>query len=231
MHISIIVPIYNEGKIIKSNIKKIYSFFENRFSFEIIVIDDCSKDDSLVNLKSINLKYLKIFSNNKNMGKGYSIIRGINKSSGDIILTTDADLSATIIEFDKLMLCYNKGYSIVIGSRSKKNSKINIKQSLFRVFLGKVFNLLVRVILGLDYKDTQCGFKLYNSNKIKSIVKLCKINRFCSDVEILYLEKIKKISVIEEGIVWNDNNNSSVKLINDPINMFYDLLKIKFTKY
>ncbi|MDC0498728.1 glycosyltransferase [Alphaproteobacteria bacterium] len=231
MHISIIIPIYNEANIIQDNLKKIYNFFEDSFQYEIIVVDDCSSDDSLAKIKSMSIENLKIFSNDKNKGKGYSIIRGIENSKGDIILTTDADLSADIDEFNKLLLFIKKGYSIVIGSRSKKNSIINIKQNFNRIFLGKAFNLLVRLILGLNYKDTQCGFKLYKSNKLKSIIKLCKIDRFCSDVEILYLAKLKKISVIEEGIIWNDNENTSVKLLTDPLNMFYDLLRIRFTRY
>lgn len=231
MHISIIIPVYNEANIIQDNLKKICNFFEDSFQYEIIIVDDCSSDNSLAKIKSMSLGNLKIFSNDKNKGKGYSIIRGIENSKGDIILTTDADLSADIDEFNKLLLFIKKGYSIVIGSRSKKNSKINIKQNFNRIFLGKAFNLLVRLILGLNYKDTQCGFKLYKSNKLKSIIKLCKIDRFCSDVEILYLAKLKKISVIEEGIIWNDNENTSVKLLTDPLNMFYDLLRIRFTRY
>ena len=179
----------------------------------------------------LNEDVIKIISNKKNEGKGYSINKGIMHSKGNMILTTDADLSAEIEEFNKLFLFYEKGYSIVIGSRSKKNSIINVKQSFYRILQGKIFNLLVRLVLGLNFKDTQCGFKLYDSNKIKSIIKLCQVNRFCTDVEILYIARLNKISVIEEGIVWNDNESSSVKLLTDPINMFYDLFKIKFTKY
>ena len=129
MHISIVIPIYNEGIIIQENLNKIYKFFENKFQFDIIVIDDCSTDNSLTNLKSMTFGNLKILSNNKNKGKGYSINRGIAHANGDVILTTDADLSADIDEFNKLLLFIKKGYSIVIGSRSKKNSKINIKQN------------------------------------------------------------------------------------------------------
>ena len=118
-----------------------------------------------------------------------------------------------------------------MGSRSKANAVINIKQNILRISLGIVFNFLVKIILGLNYSDTQCGFKLYDSIKIKSIINLCKVDRFCADVEILYLAKLKNISVYEEGIIWNDNKNSKVKLLNDPINMFFDILKIKFRKY
>tara|TARA_B100000965_G_C19588724_1_gene756995 strand:+ start:1989 stop:2684 length:696 start_codon:yes stop_codon:yes gene_type:complete len=231
MHISIIVPIFNEGNIIKSNIKKIIIFFEKNYKFEIIIVDDGSSDDTKIILDSLNDKRIKILSNKKNKGKGYSIKKGIEASLGNVILTTDADLSAEIAEFNKLILKYNRGYSFVIGSRSKENSVINIKQNFLRISLGIAFNVLVKIILGLKYSDTQCGFKLYDSIKIKSIIHLCRVDKFCADVEILYLAKKNNISVYEEGIIWNDNKNSKVRLLNDPINMFFDLLRIKFRKY
>lgn len=231
MHISVVIPIYNEGNIIKNNISTIENFFDRKFLYEIIVVNDCSTDNTLNILNSINSKNIKILNNKLNKGKGYSLKKGIKASSGEVILTTDADLSANITEYNKLIKKFNEGYSFVIGSRSKLNSEIKIKQNLFRIFLGKVFNILVNLILGLNYRDTQCGFKMYDAKQIKSIINFCKVNRFCTDVEILYLAKIKNISVFEEGISWNNNRNSSVSLIYDPIIMFVDLLKIKLGKY
>ena len=194
-------------------------------------MDDGSKDNTLEILKSIKEDTIKILFNHKNRGKGYSIKRGIENSSGNIILTTDADMSANIEEFNKLLIKLNTGYDFVIASRSQNNSVIEIKQNMVRIFIGASFNFLVKTIVGLNYKDTQCGFKLYNSIKIKSFIHLCKVNRFCADVEILYVAKLKKISVYEEGVIWNDNKNSKVSLIKDPINMFLDLIKIRFRKY
>ena len=94
-----------------------------------------------------------------------------------------------------------------------------------------MFNFLIRLILGLKYKDTQCGFKLYDKSKLNSIISYCKVDRFCSDVEIIYLAKLNNIQIYEQGITWIDEKKSSVKLISDPINMFKDLIKIKFSKY
>ncbi len=231
MHISIIIPIYNEGNIIKDNIEKIEHFFENKYKYEIIVIDDGSIDNCLSILKSLASNKIKILSNKTNLGKGYSLKRGIIEAKGEIILTMDADLSAPLSEFEKLLAKYSPKNQFVIGSRNKKNSKLNHKQSFLRFFLGVIFNFLIKLILGLNYKDTQCGFKLYDAKKIKSIIKLCRINRFCIDVEILYLSKLKLITVYEEGIKWNYNNKSTVKLMFDPLNMFIDLIKIRFKKY
>ena len=96
MHISIIVPIYNEGNIIKSNIKKISNFFKKNYDYEIILIDDGSKDNTLEVLNSIKGDRVKVLFNQTNKGKGYSIKKGIEHSKGKIILTTDADMSARI---------------------------------------------------------------------------------------------------------------------------------------
>ena len=221
MFISIIIPFYNEKDVLEKNIKDIYNFFLNKYKFEIIVVDDGSDDNSYSIFKSLNLNNLKVFRNKVNMGKGYSIVKGVDNSIGDLMLITDADLSAPINEFEKLYLKYNEGYKFVIGSRSKKNSNIDLKQSLIRIFLGKVFNLFVFLILGLKYQDTQCGFKLFDGKKIKSITHLCRVKRFCIDVEILYLAKINNIETFEEGIIWKDNSNSSVKLLRDPFNMLF----------
>ena len=231
MKLSIIIPGYNEGSILKKNIEIIEKFFKNKFKFEIIVIDDGSTDNSLSILNTIKSKNFKLLSNQINSGKGYSIKRGINESTGEIILTTDADLSAPIGEFNKLYKKYSEKIPFVIGSRNKSNSVLNYKQNYSRDILGKIFNYLTKLILNLNYRDTQCGFKLYNSNKIKSIIKLCDVNRFCIDVEILYLASLKSIQVFEEGIEWNYNTKRTVKLLVDPLNMFIDLVKIRLKKY
>ena len=165
------------------------------------------------------------------MGKGYSITKGIIKSKGSLILITDADLSAPIDEFLKLKQYIGPKYNFVIGSRGKKDSKIRIKQNIIRIIMGETFNLFVRKILKLDYKDTQCGFKLFQGDKVRDIINSCRVNGFCIDVEILFLAKKYNISVYEKGITWNNDSRSSVNLISDPLSMFIDLIKIRFRKY
>ncbi len=231
MFISIIIPIYNENDILEKNILKINDYFQGKYKFEIILINDGSTDNSLNILNSLNLKNLVILNNANNYGKGYSIIRGILKSKGDLILQTDADLSAPISEFSKLYYKLSEGYDFVIGSRSNKNSNVETKQNIIRIFLGQTFNKITKLLLGLSYQDTQCGFKLYNSIKIKKIINLCIVKKFCIDVEILYLASINNFKVFEMGIIWNDKKNSKVNLLIDPLNMFFDLIKIKFNNY
>ncbi len=231
MYISIIVPVYNENLILQKNLIQIFNFFQDQFKFEIIVVNDGSTDSCHETIKKMDLKNLKLINNKRNMGKGYSIINGIKNSSGDVVLITDADLSTPIIEFNKLIKIYQKGYDFVIGSRGQIDSDIKVRQNYLRILMGETFNLLVRLILNLKYKDTQCGFKLFNGDKIREIAYFCKLRGFCIDVEILYLAKLKKIGVFEKGIIWNNDTSSSVNLFKDPLLMFIDLIKIKLNKY
>ena len=231
MFISVIIPIYNENKILKKNIIEINNYFSTKYNFEIIAIDDASTDNSLEILKSINIKNLVILKNKVNLGKGFSIIRGIKKTTGNLILVTDADLSAPISEFNQLLKKINEGYDFVIGSRNKKESQVTLKQGIIRIIFGKCFNIIIKIILGLKFNDTQCGFKLFDAEKLKKISSKCYVSRFCIDVEILYLSKLLNINVYEEGIIWNNNKDSSVRIIRDSINMFFDILKIRFRKY
>jgi len=228
MYLSIIVPIYNEKNILIKNINEIYNYFNNKFEFEIIIVNDGSKDGSDKILSKLKINNLTIISNKVNKGKGYSILKGITESKGELILFTDADLSTPINEFNKLMTKYKKGYDLVIGSRSKNNSNVKIRQSLLRIIMGKIFNFFIKFFLGLQYQDTQCGFKLFNAKKIKLISKMCKVNRFCIDVEILFLAKKLNYNVFEQGVIWINDTSSSVNVFFDSLNMFVDLIKIRF---
>lgn len=231
MQLSILIPIYNENRILEKNINEILHYFLNKFDFEIIIINDGSTDNSNEILKKFTLHNIKIINNTKNEGKGASIRKGVKNCKGDLILISDADLSTPINQFSVLYKKYLEGYDFVIGSRSKSNSKILVKQKKMRVVAGVIFNYLVKIILGLKYHDTQCGFKLFNKQKLNNIINFCDVNRFCIDVEILFLAKKFNYKIFEIGIVWKNDFKSSVSLIKDSLMMFCDLIKIRLKKY
>lgn len=227
MEISVVIPAYNEGKIIGKNISKIISFLENKkFNYEIIVVDDCSKDGTSDIVKDFNSKKIVLLRNKKNMGKGHSIKRGILNAKKDLILFSDADLSTPIEELDSL-LRYIDDYDIVIGSRGEK-SIIKIKQPIYRRIAGKMFPILVNFIVLKGIRDTQCGFKLFRKNLAKDIFKKQRIDGFCFDVEILYLAKNAGYKIKEVSVTWSNRADSKVNPIIDPIKMFIDLIRIKY---
>ena len=227
MYLSVIVPYYNEKTYISDSLRKINNFFKNKFEFEIILVDDSGNKDFKNNFFDSKINNLKIIENNKNFGKGYSLKKGINASQGELILLTDADLSTPIKDFEKLHSFYKDGYSIVIGSRNVLNSDIKKERPLKRKIVGRLFNILLKLILKLNYNDTQCGFKLFNSKIIKKIIRNSFVNRFCIDPELLYIATKEKLKVKEVGIEWSYTYDSSVDLKKDIINMFFDLIKIR----
>lgn len=175
-----------------------------------------------------NLKNGKIYilDNKVNKGKGFSVRRGVIVSKGQYVLFSDADLSTPMEEFEKLLTHLKNGYNIAIGSRGLKDSKIIVRQNKLREYMGKIFNILVRIITNLKYKDTQCGFKCFDRKSVNSIFPYLKINGFSFDIEILYLAKKFGLKVSEIPIRWINKNNSKVSTIRAPIKMFIDLVRI-----
>ena len=231
MYLSVIIPYFNEKNHIIDNLIEINNYFRNKFEFEIIIIDDSGKNNFKKNfsknLLTNFINNLTIIENKKNYGKGYSIKKGVKKSKGKIILFTDADLSTPIKEFEKLYSFYKHNYKIVIGSRNQLNSIIKKEKTLLRKILGRLFNIYIRVILNLNYKDTQCGFKLFDSLSMKKIIDKSFVERFCIDPEILYIASKTNLKIKEVGIEWSDDWNSSLELRKDIFNMFLDVIKIR----
>lgn len=228
MEISIIIPAYNEEKIIRKSISKVIEFLEHeKIEYELIVVDDCSTDRTGVIIKNFNSKKVILIKNKNNMGKGCAIKEGILNAKKDLILFSDADLSTPIKELSNL-LKYIDDYDIVIGSRRIDGSLIKIKQPFYRTIPGRIFPILVNLMILRGIKDTQCGFKLFKRNAAKDIFQKQRIKGFCFDVEILYLAKKAGYKIKEVPITWNNSADSKVNIIADPIKMFIDLLKIWF---
>jgi dolichyl-phosphate beta-glucosyltransferase len=233
MEISIVIPAYNEEKRIGKTLKKVYEYFkEKKIEFEIIVVDDGSNDKTveIVEKFSFDKKEIRILKHEKNMGKGAAVKTGILNAKGELILFTDADLSTPIEEFEKLKKEIENGYDIAIGSRGLKDSKIVIPQPFYRRIIGKIFPFLVRLIVINDFKDTQCGFKLFKKEAGKKIFSQLKTNGFAFDVEVLARGKKENFKIIEVPVVWINSPYSSVKIFKDSFKMFISLLKIRSGK-
>jgi len=231
MHLSIIIPAHNEAERMGATLSEIYDFLSTKdYDYEIIIVDDGSADETVSNAKKSQLfkEYkLGVIKNWVNMGKGFSVKRGILAARGDYILFTDADLSTPIKELNNLFDCMEEGYDIVIGSRGVKESIIKIHQPWYRERMGRIFNFFVKLLLMKEFSDTQCGFKLFKGSIARNIAQFLKIDGFCFDVEMLYLAKQKLHKVKELGIVWDNSPNSKVKMIDSSLHMFLDLFKIK----
>ena len=227
MIVSIVIPFFNENSIIENNISKIITYFESKYEYEIIIINDSGKKNLILEKIKNNKKNIYLLNNITNSGKGYSIRRGIIKSNGNLILITDADLATPINEFEKLLKYYNENNKIIIGSRSCNDSDIQTKQPIYRIIVGRLYNILIRITLGLKYNDTQCGFKLFNSLALKKIIKYTKSNGFGIDIELIYYAEKLKYKIHEVGVIWSDKKQTSVSVFRDSFIMLIEIFKLR----
>jgi len=229
LNISIVIPAFNEEQRLPKTIEKVYKFFKNHNnikSFEILIVNDGSTDNTARIVKQYSKKWrnVKLLNNPENKGKGYSFKHGALKARHDLILLTDADLSTPITEFNKFLKHY-KDYDIIIGSRALKPETVKKKQPLHRVLAGIVFRFLTKALFGLPFKDTQCGFKLFKN--YKQLFKKQTLDKWTFDVELLVLAKKQGLKVLELPVLWYNSPRTKLKLFKDSLNMFCDLIKIK----
>ncbi len=225
--LSIIVPVFNEERILERNLIKIIEYCKSNFKkYEVLLVDDGSLDRTVEICEKYSNSKISFLRNSKNLGKGYSVRKGVLRAKGDYIFFTDCDLSTPIEElgsFLKLILVND----IVIGSRALKNSKVKTRFS--KKLLGRVGNLLISFFVK-DIKDTQCGFKLFRKDVAKKIFLKQTIKRWGFDFEILFIAQKFNLKIKEEPVKWIEDKNSKVKLLDYPKTLS-DLIKIKLNDF
>lgn len=228
--LSIIIPSYNEELRLPSTLERIAQYLPTLgLQTEVVIVDDGSTDRTAAVAESFRGKIsrLRVISLGTNRGKGYSVRRGMLQASGDIVLFTDADLSAPIEESSKLIAALNKGNDVAIGSRALNRSLISTRESLFREFAGIVFNKIVRLILRLPFVDTQCGFKAFRRERCRIIFEQQRIEGFGFDPELLYLARHHGLRAVEIPIRWGHSPATKVSMLRDSLKMFSDIFVIR----
>jgi dolichyl-phosphate beta-glucosyltransferase len=233
--LSIVIPAYNEEArlprtfhLLQQGIEAgIFAGYELK---EILIVDDGSKDGtSAVTHNHVSiLPQLKCIAVTPNQGKGNAIHVGMKSAQGDWILIADADTATPWDQFLKLSARTTKDQSsIAIGSRDLPESDVRTQQSWVREHMGKTFNLIVRFITGLPYRDTQCGFKLIERNRIQSFIQLLQVKRFAWDVELLMFAKKNKIRISEVPVTWEHQEASRVHPIRDAFEMLCRVIEMR----
>ena len=234
--ISIIIPAFNEENRLPATLSAVFTYLAARaWEFaEVVVVDDGSTDGTCGVADRLAPLHpgLRLLRNPGNRGKGYSVRHGVMDARGEWILFTDADLSAPIEELDKLAAAAARRHAAVaIGSRALDRSLISVHQSLFRENAGRLFNLLVRLLTGLAFQDTQCGFKLLEARAAREVFRRQRLERFGFDVEVLFIARLLGYDSIEVPVRWSHSPGTKVRMFRDSLAMFGDLLRVRWNQW
>jgi len=229
--ISIVIPAYNEEKRLPSTLARVIEYMNGKhFPFaEILIVDDGSQDRTVALAAEFAERHpcVRVLQNPGNRGKGYSVRHGMLEAKGEWVLFTDADLSAPIEEIEKLFAAVEKNsVQVAIGSRALDRSLVGVHQSVFREYAGRFFNLVMRLVTGLPFHDTQCGFKLFQREAAREIFSRQRLERFGFDAEVLYIAKQLGYRAVEVPVRWDDVEGSKVGTLQG-LNGFLDLLRIR----
>jgi glycosyltransferase involved in cell wall biosynthesis len=230
--LSVIIPAYNEERRLGRTLTRIRDYFAagplGLDRIEIIVVDDGSTDGTAKVTRDYarELPCLRLVSNGVNRGKGYSVRHGMLEARGRIALFTDADLSAPIEEFEKLLTAIDAGNDVAIGSRALDRSLILTHQSRFREVAGMIFNGFVRIFTGLPFHDTQCGFKAFVRERCRLVFEQQRIERFGFDPEVLFLARRHGLRAAEVPVRWAHDPSTKIHMFRDSLMMFADLIYI-----
>jgi dolichyl-phosphate beta-glucosyltransferase len=228
---SIVIPAYNEEARIGATLDKVLRFIQTQgWEAEVIVVNDGSKDRTSDVVQSFVAKspILHLVENPGNRGKGYSVRSGMLQARGRIVLFSDADLSSPIEESLKLFAALENGADIAIGSRWLRAELQTQRQPLHRQLFGRIFNLLLRITLGLQFADTQCGFKAFKRPAAQAIFPWQKIERWGFDPEILFLARKFDFKVEEVPVQWGHSGGARINPLIDGARMFQEMLRIRW---
>lgn len=228
LDLSVVIPVFNEGKRLPKNLDKIISYLKKRNNSEIILVDDGSSDKTWEIIEGYQKKFknIKAFKHHLNLGKGAAVKTGILKAGGKLVLMTDCDLSTPMEELESL-LKYSDNYDIVIGSRRLKEKKLGRMPEKYRTFLGDIYYELLRLVLLPSVKDTNCGFKLFSKKVIKPVFSRQLINRWGYDAEVLFIAHRLGFSIKEVPVKWTHFEGSKVKIVDAVLKTAAELLEIK----
>lgn len=232
--LSIVIPAFNEERRLPRSLDQVLAYLNtHKHSTEIVVVDDGSSDGTAKVASEFARKFpqVRLIRNPGNRGKGFSIRHGVRESRGEWVLFSDADLSAPIEEMEKLFQAVEREKAqVAIGSRAMDRTLIGVHQSWFRENAGRLFNLLMRLIVGLPFWDTQCGFKLFRRDAAEQAFGKGLIDGFGFDVEVLFIAQSRGHKIVEVPVRWNHADGTKLSLFGDSVKMFTDLLRVRWNQ-
>lgn len=228
--LAVVIPAYNEEHRILRTLERVREYLSAQtYTWSVTVVSDGSTDQTNAIVREFagaNPQF-HLYDYSPNRGKGYAVRTGMLAADARLVLFSDADLAAPIEEIEKLLPLIEQGYDIAIGSRPLRESNLEVRQPLYREYLGRTFNGLVQLLAIRGIKDTQCGFKLFRQPVSQDVFSRCKLERFSFDFEALLIARDLGYRIAEVPITWRHQEGSKVSLMRDGSRMILDLVKLR----
>lgn len=231
--LSVIVPAFNEARRLTNNLPALLIYLQDlRPAAELIVVDDGSSDQTARVAEEFFARHpevpARVLRFEQNRGKGHAVRAGLLAARAPIALFSDADLSTPIAELPKIIGPIEAGnYDIVFGSRALDRNLIGHRQPWQREQSGKIFNGIVRLLTGLPFYDTQCGFKAFRMEAARPVIAQGRVDGFGFDVELLLLAQRAGLRMLEVPVRWDHNEGSKVHLVHDSLRMFTEIVSLR----
>jgi len=228
--LSIVVPCFNEEQRLPRTIEQIERYLDARNTpYELILVDDGSADGTRLIMDAAAERHsaVRVEGLPHNRGKGRALAVGVEASKGDEVLITDADLSTPIEELEKLQAALRDGAGVAIGSRALRASRVEISQPVYRVLMGKAFNLIVQAVLLPGIWDTQCGFKLFRADVAHSVFAGLATDGFGFDPEVLYRARKQGVKIAEVPVVWRNSAPTKVSPVRSSLDMLKHVIRLR----
>ena len=228
MHLSIIIPAYNEAQRLPAALEALFSYLKRQsYQAEVVVVDDGSVDGT-ADLVRASQHPIRLIQQPRNLGKGAAIRTGMLAATGDWRYTCDADLSTPIDELDHL-LSLTEQADVIIGSRRMPGSTVTKAQARWKVWFGQMGNFAIQLLAVRGLHDTQCGFKLFH-RRTMPIFTMQRTNRFGYDFEILYLARRGGWKILEVPVRWANDPRSTVTTLDYFITLG-ELVKLQWNRW
>jgi dolichyl-phosphate beta-glucosyltransferase len=228
---SIVIPAYNESARIPATLASVVECVRaHGWDAEVLVVNDGSEDQTaaLVRAFASNAPEVRLIENPGNRGKGYSVRAGMLEARGEIAMFTDSDLSAPIEEAERLFTAIEGGADIAIGSRWLERGRQTHRQPLYRQFFGRCFNAVTRMVMGLHFADTQCGFKAFTREAAQTVFQLQTIERWGFDPEILFIALKRGYQIQEVAVSWAHDERTRMSYLKDGMKMLEEIAVIRW---
>jgi dolichyl-phosphate beta-glucosyltransferase len=226
--LSIVIPAYNEEARLPGSLGRVAEFGAKQdYGVEVIVVDNASTDGTCSVVREFASRYPFVrYLYEGQQGKGAAVRKGMLAGTGDYLLICDADLAVPIEDAEKLLAVLREGGDIAIGSREVKGAR-RYGEPAYRHVMGRVFNLVVRLLLLPGVRDSQCGFKCFTRRAAADLFSAGRIEGWAFDAEILYISRLRGYRVSEVPVRWYYGEKSKVNPLRDPLRMFGEVLKVR----